>query len=134
MIDTMASDLIDETGRRIAAGKVVQVDDIRVLAGPVAAFSDTVRAHDKALKAFLFEHMYRHYRVNRMASKARRVVTELFALFLAEPDCLPSEWQHAAADKPEAARARIVADYIAGMTDRYAVDEHRRLFDPAATP
>ena len=134
MIDRMVSDLIAETTRRLGTAKAKDVDDIRALRAPVAAFSDTMHAHDKALKAFLFEHMYRHYRVNRMASKARRVVSELFALLLAEPDCLPSEWQHQAANKPPETRARIVADYIAGMTDRYALDEHRRLFDPDVRP
>jgi dGTPase len=134
MIDLMASDLIVETERRLAAAKPEQVDDIRSLAAPVAAFSESMRSHDKALKAFLFDHMYRHFRVNRMASKARRVVSELFALLLEEPDCLPCEWRDAAAGQPTEMRARIVADYIAGMTDRYALDEHRRLFDPDATP
>ncbi len=134
MIDVMATDLIAETTRRVDQAKVKNVDDIRALGTPVAAFSDTMRAHDKALKAFLFEHMYRHFRVNRMSSKARRVVSELFALLMSEPDCLPSEWQADAVNKPPEARARVVADYIAGMTDRYALDEHRRLFDPDVTP
>jgi len=134
MIDLMATDLIAETTRRIGQAKVKEVDDIRALGAPVAAFSDTMRAHDKALKAFLFDHMYRHFRVNRMSSKARRVVSELFSLLMNEPDCLPTEWQAEAANKPAEARARVVADYIAGMTDRYALDEHRRLFDPDVTP
>src|SRR6185437_12230971 len=134
MIDHMVSDLIAETQRRLAAAKPRSADDIRALGAPVASFSDTMRANDKALKAFLFEHMYRHFRVNRMASKARRTVKELFDLLMAEPDCLPTEWRDEAANKPPELRARIVADYIAGMTDRYALDEHRRLFDPDATP
>jgi dGTPase len=73
--------------------------------------------------------MYRHYRVNRMTSKARRVVQDLFRLLTAEPQILPPEWQRLAGapDGPET--ARVVADYIAGMTDRFAMDEHRRLFD-----
>jgi dGTPase len=96
-------------------------------------FSETMRANDRALKAFLFERMYRHYRVNRMASKARRVVQELFQLLLAEPQCLPTEWRHQADGTGQARTARVVADYIAGMTDRYALDEHHRLFDRYAT-
>jgi dGTPase len=75
--------------------------------------------------------MYRHYRVNRMSSKARRVVRDLFRLFLAEPECLPGEWR-ALAGGSEPETARIVADYLAGMTDRFALDEHRRLFDTYA--
>jgi len=134
MIDLMVSDLIAETTRRLTKEKIERPDDIRALGAPVASFSDAMRVNDKALKAFLFEHMYRHYRVNRMSSKARRVVKELFELLLAEPDCLPSEWRDEAANKPPEQRARIVADYIAGMTDRYALDEHRRLFDADATP
>jgi dGTPase len=134
MIDMMVSDLIAETSRRLEAAQPKQVDEIRGLATPVAAFSDTMRSHDKALKAFLFDHMYRHFRVNRMASKARRVVSELFALLMGEPDCLPCEWRHQTVSQSAEMRARTVADYIAGMTDRYALDEHRRLFDPDATP
>lgn len=134
MIDLMVSDLIAETTRRLEDARPGQVDDIRGLAAPVAAFSEAMRSHDRALKAFLFDHMYRHFRVNRMASKARRVVSELFALLLAEPDCLPCEWRDEAAGRSAERRARVVADYIAGMTDRYALDEHRRLFDPGATP
>ena len=91
-----------------------------------------MRDNDRALKRFLYERMYRHYRVNRMSHKARRVVHELFRLFIAEPECLPSEWRTAASCDDEASRARTVADYLAGMTDRFALDEHRRLFDPYA--
>ena len=77
--------------------------------------------------------MYRHYRVNRMASKARRIVGELFSLLLDEPQCLPTEWRQQADGVATPGTARIVADYIAGMTDRYALDEHYRLFDRRAT-
>ena len=80
-------------------------------------------------KQFLFKRMYRHYKVNRMTGKARRVVTELFELYLAEPDRLPTEWHAMTEGAGTAATARLVADYIAGMTDRFALDEHRRLFD-----
>jgi len=91
-----------------------------------------MRDNDRALKRFLYERMYRHYRVNRMSHKARRVVRELFRLFLAEPECLPSEWRTAASCGDTAVAARTVADYLAGMTDRFALDEHRRLFDTYA--
>jgi dGTPase len=133
VIDRMASDLIAESKRRLAAARVGSVAEIRALGAPVIAFSETMRAHDKALKHFLFERMYRHYRVNRMASKARRIVSELFQLLLDEPQCLPPEWRHGADAPGAAATARRVADYIAGMTDRYALDEHYRLFDRYAT-
>jgi dGTPase len=73
--------------------------------------------------------MYRHYKVNRMTSKARRVVQDLFGLLLAEPGCLPVEWQRHTDQPGTPVTAVVVADYIAGMTDRYALEEHRRLFD-----
>ena len=93
------------------------------------AFSDAIDAQNRALKRFLFERMYRHFKVNRMTSKARRVVADLFALLLDEPDCLPTLWREKAETTDPTGRARLVADYIAGMTDRFAHDEHRRLFD-----
>jgi dGTPase len=131
VIDRMVRDLVAETHRRLVATGVKSVDDVRHLAEPVAAFSAEMRNHDRALKGFLHERMYRHYRVNRMSSKARRVVRELFQLFLAEPQCLPGEWR-ALTGGNEAETARVIADYLAGMTDRFALDEHRRLFDTYA--
>jgi dGTPase len=133
LIDHMASDLMAETKRRLGDARIKSAADIRKLGAPAVDFSDTMRAHVKALREFLFEHMYRHYRVNRMTSKARRVVQELFALLLTEPQCLPTEWRQLADGPGTAGTARIVADYIAGMTDRYALDEHYRLFDRYAT-
>jgi len=128
LIDRMVGDLIGETARRLADSGVRSADDIRNLGSAVADFSAEMRGHDRTLKQFLYRRMYRHYLVNRMSSKARRVVHELFRLFHAEPETLPDEWrpQPGAA---EAECARIVADYLAGMTDRFALDEHRRLFD-----
>jgi dGTPase len=96
---------------------------------PVAAFSAALAADNAALKSFLFERMYRHWRVNRMTSRARRVVADLFSLLFREPECLPDDWRTRAASQNERGRARVVADYIAGMTDNYAFAEHRRLFD-----
>jgi dGTPase len=129
MIDRMVGDAIAETGARLADSGARAADDIRALAGPVAGFSEEMRRNATALKAFLFEHMYRHYRVNRMSLKAHRVVRDLFQAFLADPDCLPGEWRLLAAGAGSAQTARTVADYLAGMTDRFALDEHRRLFD-----
>jgi dGTPase len=132
MIDRMVRDLVGETRARLADAGVKSADDVRALGRPVAAFSEGMRDNDRALKRFLYERMYRHYRVNRMSHKARRVVRELFQLFGAEPECLPSEWRAAASCGDAAASARTVADYLAGMTDRFALDEHRRLFDTYA--
>jgi dGTPase len=134
LIDRMASDLLSETRRRIADARLKSATDVRALGAATVAFSETMRANDKALKAFLFERMYRHYRVNRMSSKARRIVGELFQLFHEEPQCLPTEWRQQADGPGTAATARVVADYIAGMTDRFALDEHARLFDRYAKP
>ena len=131
LIDRMVRDLVAETGRRLAESGADTVDGVRRLGQPMAAFSPEMRRHDRALKRFLGERMYRHYRVNRMSSKARRVVRELFRLFLAEPECLPGEWRPAAGCSV-AEQARVVADYLALMTDRFALDEHRRLFDTYA--
>jgi dGTPase len=132
LIDRMVRDLVAETGKRIARSGVKTVEEVRRFGEPMAAFSPQMRDHDRALKRFLSERMYRHYRVNRMSSKARRVVRELFQLFLAEPECLPGEWRSLTrGSEPET--ARIIADYLAGMTDRFALDEHRRLFDTYAS-
>jgi dGTPase len=86
-------------------------------------------ANDRVIKAFLYRRMYEHWHLNRSHSKARRVVMDLFGLLFAEPNCLPPPWRERAEAAERPARARIVADYIAGMTDRYALDEHKRLFD-----
>lgn len=134
LITAMVDDLVAETTRRIAEFKPERPEDVRHLGRPLVAFSEEIVAHDKALKAFLFPNMYRHYRVNRMTSKAKRVVKDLFALFVAEPNLLPHDWQ-TPCDGPRGRKtARQVADYIAGMTDRFALDEHTRLFDPSVKP
>src|SRR5712691_1369793 len=93
VIDRMVGDLIGETRNRLAESSVKSADQVRALGEPVVAFSDEMRRNDGALKEFLFQPMYRHYRVNRMSSKARRVVHDLFTLYLAEPQCLPHEWR-----------------------------------------
>jgi dGTPase len=129
MINRMVDDLLAETRRRLAESKPQTADDIRGLGRPVVAFSVEMAGHDRQVKAFLRERMYRHYKVNRMTSKARRIVRELFELFLAEPECLPTDWQSACGRPGTVATARIVADYVAGMTDRFAHGEHRRLFE-----
>ena len=132
MIGDMVGDLLRETKGRIADSGARSPDDIRGLKEAVAGFSDGMRDNDKALKKFLFDNMYRHYRLNRMTSKARRVVKELFGLLIEEPECLPDEWRGQAGEGGTEATARVVADYIAGMTDRHAEEEHRLLFDVRA--
>ena len=134
LIDGMVNDVLVETRRRLAVAQPKSPADIRAWGAAVVAFSVEMRENDRALRAFLLERMYRHFRVNRMTSKARRVVGELFRLFLAEPECLPTEWGALAGSANSAETARVVTDYIAGMTDRYALDEHRRLFDAETRP
>ncbi len=128
VIDLMVADLLAETRRRLAEANPQSADDIRALSRPVVAFSDAMSANDKALKSFLFKRMYRHYKVNRMTAKAKRVVRDLFAQFFEDPDCLPDEWRERADGAGTPRTARVVADYIAGMTDGYALREHARLF------
>ncbi len=136
LIDAMVGDLCAETVRRFAADRPESVRDVRAMDRPLVAFSPDMTANVAAFKAFLFPNMYRHHRVNRMTSKARRVVRDLFDLFMAEPILLPDEWARRAKalTSDETRRARLVADYIAGMTDRFALDEHGRLFDPGVKP
>ena len=132
LIDRMVGDLIGETCARLADSALGSVDEVRALNAPIVDFSDEMRRNDRALKEFLFERMYRHHRVKRMSSKAHRVVYDLFALYLAEPQRLPREWRELAAGPNEPSTARVAADYLAGMTDRFALDEHHRLFDTHA--
>lgn len=129
LIGEMVLDLLNETQQRIDAAKPETPEDIRHHSQSVAQFSDEMRENDRALKAFLFENMYRHYKLNRMTSKARRVVKDLFQLLLEEPGCLPTEWRVQAGAPGSRETAQLVCDYLADMTDRAALDEHRRLFD-----
>jgi len=135
MINFVAVDLIRTTKKRVAEADPTSIDDVRNRSKPLAAFSDDVREEHLELKKFLNERVYRHHRVLRMTSKARRVLTELFNSFFNDINLMPAEHRDGAlrAEKEggKAGRARTVADYVAGMTDRYAILEHRRLFDPA---
>ncbi|MDR3391510.1 MAG: deoxyguanosinetriphosphate triphosphohydrolase [Sulfuriferula sp.] len=123
MINTLVVDLIAHSQAAIRAAGVAHPDEVRA-APQLIGFSPALAAQNNALKQFLRKHLYKHYRVVRMTTKAARVVTELFDAFLATPALLPEEHQpHPQSDAP-----RVIADYIAGMTDRYAMREYRRLF------
>ncbi|MBS0362145.1 MAG: dNTP triphosphohydrolase, partial [Proteobacteria bacterium] len=128
MIGAMVDDVLVETRRRAADGKVGSAEDVRNLGHALVAFSRDMAEDLGALRAFLMEKMYRHWKVNRTRSQARRMLGEMFQLFMAEPDVLPAEWYARTHHRDEAGRARVVCDYIAGMTDRYAIEEHRKLF------
>ncbi len=127
LIDRMVRDLLIETRRRIAAAQPLSVDAIRALSQPIAAFSPAMLEHQRALKTFLFTHMYRHDKVTRMTTHAAKVVRALFQRYRAEPAELPAPWREEAGGS-DAKQARVIADYIAGMTDNYALNEHKRLF------
>jgi len=128
MIGAMVGDVLEETAARVAAGGIGCAEDVRAAARATVDFSRDMLEDMSRLRAFLYERMYRHWRVNRTRSQARRILAEMFALFMAEPDVLPTEWYARVQGLDEAARARVVCDYIAGMTDRFAIEEHRRLF------
>ncbi|MFO1406005.1 MAG: deoxyguanosinetriphosphate triphosphohydrolase [Steroidobacteraceae bacterium] len=135
MIDWLVNDLIDASRRSIAEAAPVSVEDVRARPAPLLRFGDEVAAEHLELKRYLRQHLYRHYRVLRMTTKASRVVRELFDAMMGDVDLMPTEHQQAArryeAADGDAGRARAVADYIAGMTDRYAILERRRLYDPS---
>lgn len=125
MINTLIVDLITTSEQHIRDAQLQSIDDVRANR-PLIRFSDAMFADATLLKRFLRENLYRHFQVNRMTSKARRIVSELFDAFMQEPTLLAPQYQ-VALDNPTQ-QARKVADYIAGMTDRYAMREHRRLF------
>ncbi len=127
IIGRLVSDLTEETGLRLAESGVGSVDDIRWHGAPVVAFSPAIDEANRALKAWLFANMYHHERVIQGRHDAEAIVRDLFRRFMAEPARMPGEWSHRAADRDESGRARVVADYIAGMTDRFARDEHARV-------
>ncbi len=121
MINTLVCDLVKTTSANVSAHTPNSVDALR-LCPPLAAFSPSLTEENKELKRFLRVNLYRHYQVLRMTNKARRIIGDLFSSFLDDPRLLPPQYQHVD-EQP-----RAVADYIAGMTDRYAMKEHRRLF------
>ena len=131
MINRVVVDVITATRERIAAAAPRDIDAVRRQPAPLVTMSEAVRAEHRELKSFLNEHLYRHERVLGMTTKSRRVLRELFAAFLADVDLLPAEHRSAALDAESrsgaAGRARVVADYVAGMTDRFALGEHQRL-------
>jgi dGTPase len=122
--------VVAESRRRIAALAPATVDDIRAAPRPVVAFSDAMAEANQPLRDFLFTRMYRHWRVNRTMAKSKRVVQMLFSHLHGGPQMLPPLWRARAGEAGSAHCARVVCDYIAGMTDRYALEEHRRLNDP----
>jgi dGTPase len=124
MIDAQVTDLLAESARRIAVHAPQSIDEVRA-APALIGFSPEMAEENRTMKAFLRDHLYQHYQVLRMTYKARRIINDLFAAFMADPRLLPDQYQQLGLAE---GNARAVADYIAGMTDRYAIREYRRLF------
>ena len=126
MIGHVVDDLIDHTSAGVSAIGPATIDDVRQLEKPVVGFSDEVFDMHTGLKKFLRENLYRHDQVRRMNEQTQEIVEVLFAQYMADADEMPESFAAQAASD-EAAKARTVADYIAGMTDRFAIAEHERL-------
>ena len=122
-------DLCEETLRRLAAASINNVADVLSATQPLVGFGQPMERKNAELKQFLLEHLYRHYRVIRMAEKARRILHDLFKVYADSPQQLPPGF---CPHRDRRYAARVVCDYIAGMTDRFALEEHRKLFDPHA--
>jgi dGTPase len=129
MINAQVEDALHTTLANLRDANPCSVEAVRN-SPPLMSFSDAMRDEATALKAFLYENLYRHYRVNRMTTKAKRILTELFHAFMDNTGLLPPAYRAEAGRADE--QARRIADYIAGMTDRYAISEHRRVFDMSA--
>lgn len=129
LIDTLVTDLIETISLRLREWEIGTVEDVRACGRPIVGFGGHTDEMRLELKTFLMQNLYRHYRVVRMAVKAQKVMGDLFQAYMDEPAQLPP---HIAARRQKGETlARVIADYIAGMTDRFALDEHRKLFDPA---
>ncbi|MEJ5376200.1 MAG: deoxyguanosinetriphosphate triphosphohydrolase [bacterium] len=126
LIGFLIEDLVESTSIRLKEQGIETLEDVRK-AGNLIGFSPSIRARNNSLKLFLQERLYRHYKMERMRLKARRVIQGLFEAYLSHPTLLPIRHQHKADSEP---LKRVICDYIAGMTDRFAIEEYRRLFDP----
>jgi dGTPase len=135
MVNSLVVDVIQSSIERLRSAQPADIEAVRTHEQPLIGMSVQMREQHLELKQFLREQVYRHHRVLRMTTKAKRVVRELFEAFMDDPKLMPDEYREhalqAGTEGGDARSARIVCDYIAGMTDRYAILEHRRLFDPS---
>jgi dGTPase len=129
LIGFLIEDVVAETRRRLTALAPGSADDVRGASAAIVAFSPAIAEAERLIKSFLETRMYRHARIKRVMNEAANVVRELFLRYSAHPDDLPPEWSAGLSALDDAGRARRIADFIAGMTDRYALAEHTRLFD-----
>lgn len=127
IINQQVTDLITQILKEIAQKRINSVEDVRVLGKPIARFSPDMNKKNTELKKFLNKNLYNHHRVIRMADKAGRLLKALFKVYSDEPQLLPP---HVYAAMEDTGKERLICDYIAGMTDRFALDEYKKLFDP----
>ncbi|MCZ7554132.1 MAG: deoxyguanosinetriphosphate triphosphohydrolase [Anaerolineae bacterium UTCFX2] len=131
MIGLEVSDLIHTTHQRLRDSNVRSVEELQSLPYNVMAFSEDMYRRNREMKDFLYANLYRHYRVERMAVKAAQVITQLFEAYLSKPEILP---MHVREQIELYGLERTICDYIAGMTDRFAIEEHQKIFDPRVKP
>ena len=129
VISAMVGDVVAETRKRAAKAKIESADDVRQLGQPLVGFSAQMAEDNRVLQRFLSRRMYKHERVMDIMARAQRVVANLFDAYMADQDALPERWRLDNELQEDGVRARHISDFIAGMTDRYALDEHKRLFD-----
>jgi dGTPase len=131
LISLEVTDLVQATDQRLRENNVRSVDDLQRLPLNVIGFSDDMHRRNRQLKDFLYNNLYRHYRVVRMAVKAERIISDLFQAYHLDPPILPRQFQDLVEER---GLERVICDYIAGMTDRYAIEEHEKIFDPLTKP
>jgi dGTPase len=131
LIGIEVTDLVDATDERIRQNKIMTREDVQKHSSNLVGFTDVLQEHNRELKTFLYNNLYRHWRVLRMQTKAERFIFDLFEAYLVEPRILPDT---ARITMEEVGTERTICDYLAGMTDRYALDEHARLFDATTLP
>jgi dGTPase len=129
LISAMVSDVLAESGRQLRAFKPASVEEIRHLRTPMVTFSAQMAEKNRVLQAFLSHRMYRHERVLAIMERAQRVIRDLFDAYMNKPELMPPDWREDSFTDDRSGFARQVCDFIAGMTDRYALDQHKQLFD-----
>ncbi len=132
LISFMINDILEETQKRLQQADPKNVEDIRGFGAPLAGFSEEVGPYEKDIRQFLFKNMYRHYKLNRLSYMAQSIVRDLFGVFVSTPSLLPPFRYERPHDPKTPETARFVCDYIAGMTDRFALEEHARLCSPGS--
>ncbi len=130
LINYLITDLVEQTRTSIAKANVTSVDEVRALPQNIVGFTPDTRRETVELKQFLFQNVYRFWRVERMGAKAERVIRNLFDTFVGNPVLLPPQYQRMIDGNGPQSVSRVVADYVSGMTDRFALSEHKKLFDP----